>query len=127
MKPLISIAAGLFALALAYLGNRVIWLIMRGKGIAWCVPFWEEFVKTTVGILTGQVFPVHALFGLGEAIVETGRGDAIAGVLAMVSHACFGLLTLLTWRRTGQPAAGLLAAALAHAGWNRLILCYAKR
>lgn len=121
------LAGALVALGLGWAGNHLIWRVFHGRGTAWLVPLWEEGVKTGIGALAGQMVLVHGLFGLGEAVHETCRGEWTAASLALTSHVLFGLLATLAWRATGSFTAGWLAAAGLHLAWNRLVLHFSKR
>ncbi len=127
MKQILALAGGAAALALALIGNRLIWTALHGRGTAWLVPIQEELVKTGMGILVGQVFWVHGLFGVGEALSELARGKHAAGALALISHAIFGGLTVFPWPGGFPlPGIGWAAATLAHIGWNRMVLMHSR-
>lgn len=115
------------AAALGWAGNRLVWRLWRGRGTAVLVPLWEETVKSGIGVWTGSLFITHALFGLGEALVELARAELAAACLALVSHGLFGALAVAGWRLCASPLAGWLTAALAHLSWNMLVLRFADR
>lgn len=118
--------AGALALAAGYLGNRLIWKTFHGRGTAWFVPLWEEFVKTGSGCLAGGILPVHVIFGLGEAAHEASRKKFAAGFLAAVSHLLFGLIARAVWARGPSFAGAWLAGAACHGLWNLIILRLAR-
>ncbi|MGQ9780605.1 MAG: hypothetical protein ACUVRM_12185 [Bacillota bacterium] len=113
--------AGLAAVGLGYLGNTVIWRLVGPQGTIFLVPFWEEAVKTCLGLLAGRLVFVHGVFGLGEACLELHRRRGIAALLAFVTHLGFGFLTRSLWRASDSLGLGWFAASCLHLLWNWLV------
>lgn len=124
MRLLAGFCWGIASLGLGLAGNRLIWRFAPRLGMIWFVPLWEELAKTSIGVMCGQLLPVHAVFGLGEAGYEAGKRKWRAGGFALASHVGFGLLTLLGRWLTSYWVPGWFLAAGAHIAWNWFILRY---
>ena len=119
------IVAGLLASTAAFAANRFVYRIWQDVVLLGPVPLLEEVVKTmTAHLLGASILYTHLVFGLTEAILDwRGKRSGIAAALsALAAHSVFGLLTVAVTRSTGMLGAGIVAAFLAHAVWNAVML-----
>ncbi|MCC5911232.1 MAG: hypothetical protein JJT76_12415 [Clostridiaceae bacterium] len=117
------ILAGLGASLVAYLGNKLILRVFNEEGLTILVPLLEEIVKTTFAFLLGtSIVGVHFIFGCVEGIYDIitsskkiGKWAAVASIL---SHSFFGIVTYLTFLKTGYSFIAVLLSWIFHSGWN---------
>lgn len=125
---MISVAAGVLAAATAYIFNRKIIEHIGNKGIVSFIPIVEEVLKSLAAVyLGGSLVTVHLIFGTVEACYEIsgakGLKEAIGGLNSVAVHGILGLVTLGVLTLTSSLWLGILAAAILHSLWNRLITC----
>jgi hypothetical protein len=112
--------AGLGAAGAAYALNSLALRRVGQDGLWLVVPALEEALKSGIpGALGLPIVPAHIAFGVTEAAYEVSgrRPSAVAALLAMATHAGFGLLTALLARQGGIGPA-VVAAAAAHSLYN---------
>ncbi|MCK4259953.1 MAG: hypothetical protein KAX49_13310 [Halanaerobiales bacterium] len=117
--------AALLAAFIAYFLNR--FLVMKfGEGtIIFVTPILEETLKTGLAVyLRTAILPVHVIFGLIEGIydLKTSRLGISAGLLSLIWHTGFGLVTILLGKFMGNIAYGLVGAILIHYLGNSFII-----
>ncbi|AEE95995.1 hypothetical protein [Mahella australiensis] len=129
MSNIIFIADIVFAVAATLFINKCMLKLMGSDASIWTGPITEECMKTLPAFLLGlSVLSVHVCFGIVEAMYEVwqshSRQAAMAGVLAIVTHAAFGVITVWIYRFSGEIILALISAALLHMAWNRAILYF---
>ncbi len=117
--------AGIVSAVLAYILNRV--LVRRfGAGvIIFITPIVEEGLKTGLAILFRTlILPVHVFFGIIEGIydLKTSRLGTTAGLLSVLWHTVFGLVTIMVQQIMGHIVYGLLAAIFLHYIGNSIVV-----
>lgn len=97
-----------------------------GEGtIIFVTPILEETLKTGLAVyLRTAILPVHVIFGLIEGIydLKTSRLGISAGLLSLIWHTGFGLVTILLGKFMGNIAYGLVGAILIHYLGNSFII-----
>ena len=119
------IVAGLLASAAAFAANRFMYRVWHDVVLLGPVPLLEEVAKTMVAhILGASILYTHLVFGMTEAVLDwRGKDSGIAAAFsALAAHSVFGLLTMAVTKSTGVLGAGIVAAFLAHATWNAVML-----
>lgn len=119
------VAAGLLAAAAAYVMNRFAYEVWQDAALLSHVQLAEEVAKTMSAYFLGaSILYTHIIFGLTEAALDLrGRRHGFAGAaFSLAAHSIFGLLTVAVVRQTGVLGAGIVAAFLAHALSNAVIL-----
>jgi hypothetical protein len=118
--------AGLFAAGVAWLINRVAVKYFGESAVIWLIPWLEELVKTGVAVLSGtSIILTHGVFGLLEAVhdyVASPRWGIPAGLLSIISHWFYGLVTFTVYQSTSLWPVSVLSAAFLHVGWNYLMV-----
>ena len=117
--------AAIIASFIAYLVNQ--YLVGRfGAGtIIFITPIVEETLKTGMAlILSTAILPVHVIFGIIEGIydLKTSRLGTSAGLLSLIWHSTFGLVTVLVSSFMGHLVWGLIAAILLHYIGNNFVI-----
>jgi hypothetical protein len=117
--------AGTLAGGIAYLVNRQVVQRMGPVAISSVIPVVEEVLKTGLAIILGaSILGTHFIFGIIEGIYDYltgGKGKTWAGVISVVSHFVFGLVTLTVSGSLGILPAVVLSTTI-HAGWNAIII-----
>lgn len=117
--------AGLCAAAFAYVINRYLVNRFGANTIVFITPILEEGLKTGLAILLHAVIlPVHVVFGLVEGIydLKTSRVGILAGLMSILWHTAFGLITVLVAVVMGNLVYGLLAAIFIHYVGNSIVV-----
>lgn len=95
---------------------------------AFVIPVMEEGLKGTCAYVFGVVdyIPmVYTVFGVVEGFYDafTSRNKgALAAVAAILTHAAFGVITLVVYEKTRSLPSGIGAAATVHVTWNSVTL-----
>ena len=89
------------------------------------MPVGEEILKTSLALIfkTSIIF-THLVFGILEAIwdIKKNTRGLKPGLMALVTHSIFGLITWYGFKITGYVSPGLMAAILLHIAWNSFII-----
>lgn len=89
------------------------------------VPVVEEVLKTLLAFsLTSSIFLSHLTFGIIEAIwdIKSSVRGLKPGLIGIITHIAFGLITILVWQLTGFLSLAILASIIAHITWNSTII-----
>lgn len=118
--------AGLFAAGVAWVMNRWVVKYFGESAVIWIIPWLEEIIKTGVAVLSGaSLILTHGVFGLLEAVhdyVASPRWGILAGLISIISHWFYGLVTLFLYQRTSLWLGSALSAAVLHVGWNYMMV-----
>lgn len=117
--------AALLAALVAYLANRYFVRRFGEDTIVFLTPILEETLKTGLAVyLRTAILPVHVIFGLIEGIydLKTSRFGISAGLLSLIWHSGFGLVTILLAKWMGNLVYGLVGAILIHYLGNSMIV-----
>ncbi|AZR74568.1 hypothetical protein BBF96_14930 [Anoxybacter fermentans] len=117
--------AGLIAAVAAYLINRELVQRFGVEIIVYITPILEEILKTGLAVFFHTtILPVHIIFGIIEGIydLKTSKLGVSAGVLSLVWHTVFGLVTILLRSVMGNLVWGLIGAILLHYLGNSIII-----
>lgn len=117
--------AGFMAALTAYMLNRYLVYRFGSDAIVYLTPIIEESLKTGLAVFFhAAIVPVHLVFGLIEGIYDltTSRMGLAAGLLSLIWHASFGLVTVFLTSVTGHVVYGLVAATFLHYLGNRGIV-----
>ena len=125
----LTILAGIFASIFAYLCNKLVLKALGERAIVALVPFIEEMGKSGAAILMqSNIFGTHLVFGVVEGVydivvskAETGK---LAALFSVFSHGIFGMITQVTYNRSGSFYVAVLVAWLFHSLWNWLVQKY---
>jgi hypothetical protein len=117
--------AGTLAAGIAYLINRQVVRQLGPGAIGSVIPVVEEVLKTGLAIILGaSILGAHLIFGVIEGaydLITGGEHRAWAGVISVVSHFIFGLVTLTVSTNLGVLPAVAISITI-HAGWNIIII-----
>ncbi|NLK00695.1 MAG: hypothetical protein GX318_05590 [Clostridia bacterium] len=124
---MVYILPGVLAAVLAYLSN---WMAVRFLGnvaIITVIPFFEEMYKSLIPVFLGApLIYSHITFGVIEAAYEfvtAGKdGAAIGGMVSLISHLVFGIITWAAYYISKSLLFSVLFAALIHCLWNYIIM-----
>ncbi|MEG6617172.1 hypothetical protein V6C27_12210 [Peptococcaceae bacterium 1198_IL3148] len=121
--------AGLVAAVVSWLINgKLIAAFGKEKTVIFTGPAVEELLKTGFALaLASPVIISHIAFGVAEAIWElyAYKRGVVAGFFAVLTHALYGVVTVLAIERVGAYAAPLLAY-IVHMFWNYGVIYYQK-
>lgn len=123
-----ELLAALLATGVAFVVNR--WGIRRFgfAEVVWIGPITEEFSKTGIAIISGaMITPVHAIFGIIEAVFDVWTGTShryAVAVASVVGHSTFGLLTIWGYTFFASWWAGVSMGILAHVFWNCYVVIF---
>ncbi len=111
---------------LSFLVNR---LFMRYVGPVTVIslgPVTEEAAKTLFAYYLGAaIIPVHALFGVIEAIYDWVQDESrhlTAPLLSIMGHSFFGAVTAGVLSKTGSVWLGLAAGSTIHVTYNVIVV-----
>ncbi|HHV71365.1 MAG TPA: hypothetical protein GXX38_01980 [Clostridia bacterium] len=128
MSPLL---AGILALALAFIFNR---LLVKSRGLESIfleVPLVEEVSKLGAALIFDAPFiSTYLIFGVGEAFYDLKSKKPIslnAALFSIASHYLFGVLAQLVWEYTANIFLLVILTTTAHALWNKLILILGQK
>jgi len=114
--------AGFFAAGAAWVVNRFVVKYLGEAAIIWVIPWLEELLKTGIALFAGaSPLLTHGVFGTIEAFndyVISPRWGILAGLLSIVSHWLYGLVTVLIYQQTSSWLGGILCASFLHVLWN---------
>lgn len=114
--------AGLFAAGAAWAVNRFVVKYIGEAAIVWVVPWLEELLKTGVALFAGaSPLWTHGVFGTIEAFYDyavSPRWGLLAGLLSIVSHWLYGLVTVFIYQQTSSWLGGIMCASFLHVLWN---------
>lgn len=119
------VSAGLIAAAFSFFFNRFLCRVYGESVLLGPVPLVEEVAKTMAALLlSADLIRVHLVFGAVEAVWDWhGEAKGITPAFsALVAHGVFGIITVVAIRYTATPGIGIIAALLAHAAWNAVML-----
>lgn len=117
--------AGCIAALTAYMLNRYLVNRFGADTIVYLTPIIEECLKTGLAVFfQTAIVPVHLVFGLIEGVYDlaTSRMGMAAGILSLIWHASFGLVTVFLSSMMGHVVYGLVAATFLHYLGNRGIV-----
>lgn len=117
--------AGGVAALLAYLINRYLVYRFGAETIIFLTPILEEGLKTGMALLfRTAILPVHIIFGIIEGYydLKTSRLGITAGILSIVWHTTFGLVTTFLPKIMGHLAYGVIGAILLHYLGNSVVI-----
>lgn len=117
--------AGTIAALAAFLLNRYLVGRFGPETIVYITPIIEESLKTGLAVFFNTaILPVHIVFGLIEGIydLKTSRVGVAAGLLSLIWHTCFGLVTIFLRTFMGHLGYGLIAAIFLHYLGNREVV-----
>ncbi len=110
----------------AFVINQVLLKYLGVRIITSYSPIVEELLKTFLPyFLKMDILAVHVLFGILEGVWDLrigGRFSGIAMLLSILSHACFGIVTVTVFQATQTIAFGFISAILFHWLWNIIII-----
>jgi hypothetical protein len=123
-----ELAAAMLAAGVAFVINRG---GIRRFGIAevvWIGPIMEELGKTGIAVVFGaSLVPVHAFFGLLEAMLDLWTGTAhryAAAFISVVGHSAFGYITMWSYEFFSNWWGGVIAGIVAHVFWNSYVIIF---
>lgn len=117
--------AGLIAALGAYIINRYLLNRFGENIIIFITPIVEEVLKTGLSVyLNTLILPTHLIFGIAEGIYDfkTSHFGISAGLLSIIWHTFFGLVTIILKQLMGHFVYGLIAAILLHYIGNNMII-----
>lgn len=111
---------------MAWTINRYCYTHWGAKTVSTLVPVIEELLKTGMAYLCNtSIVGTHGVFGVAEFVWDfskPGKGHWLPALAGLVSHLCYGLITDWVVGQMNRLSAGVLAAALVHMAWNRLMI-----
>lgn len=120
-----TVLAGVLSAILAWLGNGLLLKIRdEQRTVMYGIPILEEILKTMSAIiLGGALLGVHCLFGFLEGVLDYRVSRNFqASLYSVITHTCFGLISLWLWQLSHQLLVTLAPAIAAHILWNRYII-----
>ena len=119
------LVAGLIAALGAYIVNRYLLKRFGENIIVFITPIVEEVLKTGLAVyLNAFILPTHLIFGIVEGIYDfkTSHFGISAGLLSIIWHTFFGLVTIILTQLMGHYVYGLIAAILLHYIGNNIVI-----
>lgn len=114
--------AGILAAIISWIANTYLVRYRGDAAVLFYIPPLEETVKTGSAVLFSTSIPlVHLVFGLIEAVhdyLASSRWGVFAGVLSILGHGLFGLITYVIYFFTYSWIFSILTASIIHIIWN---------
>ena len=122
---MLAILAGSLAALAAWGLNSIIVRRWGDAAISVLVPVIEELLKTLLAVMfSASIFLTHFTFGIIEAIwdIKANVRGLRAGLVGLLTHSGFGLITWMIYQLTGILSLALMASITAHITWNSIII-----
>ncbi|NMA01114.1 MAG: hypothetical protein GX923_00940 [Clostridia bacterium] len=127
---MLAIIAGTLAALGAWGLNCLLVKRWGDRAVSVLVPVVEEVLKTLLAFsFNSLIILSHFTFGIIEAIwdIKTCERGLKPGLIGIITHIGFGLITILVWELTGFLSLAILASILAHITWNSIIIKKANK
>jgi hypothetical protein len=124
---LTGVISGLFASLGCYIFNMKAYKTFGEKAITYIGPIMEELLKTGLALaFGGSVFFSHMVFGVIEGLndffANQGASAYYSGILGVVSHGIFGIITCWGMNCFPNFIEGIVPALFLHILWNHLVM-----